>query len=1080
DLSVVKTDDADPILAGQILTYTIAVANAGPSDAANVTLTDAVPATLLTPQFSTTGGATWSAWTGSLGLGTLASGASNDVLIRGTVDPSFVGTITNIANVTSTTSDPVSGNNEDSEDTSVDTLADLSIGKMDSPDPVTAGETLTYTITIVNTGPSDAVNVVLDDTVPTRVLAPEYSTDAGASWSAWPNTLSFATIPTGRSVQVLIRGAVDPTFSGTISNLASVAADTPDPNLTDNSTTENTTVSALADLSVGKSDSPDPVVAGTTLTYTISVSNTGPSDAPNTVITDAIPVQVQNPEYSIDGLGGPWQAWTGSLALGTIAVGENRQTFIRGIVDPTFTGIVYNTVVVRADPPDANPGNESSTVDTTVITRADLAVNKSIDDALPNEGDTVTYTITVTNNGPSNATNVALEDVIPTGLSYDSAIASQGTYDSGTEIWTVGDLASAGGTATLTLSMTVDAGTAGQTINNTASVFAVDQLDPTPENNTSTVQLRVQSADLSVVKIVDDDTPNEGDSIQFTITLTNNGPDEATNVLISDLLPSGLTFVSAIPSAGTYDDSTGEWTVASIGSGVSITLILTATADIGTAGQTLTNTATAVSADQADPDPSNDSASAPVTVRQNPEIAVSKSPETQQAVTGDVATFTIVVENTGDVPLSNVVITDANAPGCNRTFATLAVGASETYTCTVVVPSDFTNTITATADDPNGDPIAPAQDTADVDAINPSIGLVKTSNYDSGTGVISYTHTVTNTGDVTLYDISVAEQAGSFTGTGTLPVPAYSSGGADIDGDADAIDLAAGASATFTANYTVTQADIDAGGITNQALATGTDPFGGPITDLSDESSPADGDDDPTSTPIAQNPLIGLVKTSSYDSGTGVISYTYTVTNTGDVTLYDISVAEQAGSFTGTGTLPTPAYDSGGADLDSQGDAADLAVGDSLTFTATYTITQADIDAGGVTNQALASGADPADNPVTDLSDESSPADGDDDPTSTPIAQNPLIGLVKTSSYDANSSTITYTYTVTNTGDVTLYDISVAEQAGSFTGTGTLPTPSHVSGGADIDGDNDDIDLAVGASAVFAATYTVTQADIDA
>ncbi|WP_298897594.1 hypothetical protein, partial [uncultured Psychroserpens sp.] len=119
---------------------------------------------------------------------------------------------------------------------------------------------------------------------------------------------------------------------------------------------------------------------------------------------------------------------------------------------------------------------------------------------------------------------------------------------------------------------------------------------------------------------------------------------------------------------------------------------------------------------------------------------------------------------------------------------------------------------------------------------------------------------------------------------------------------------------------------------------------------------------------------------------------------------FDVSVVENAADFTGTGTLPTPVYQSGGADLDLEADLEDLAVGaGTIVYTATYTITQDDIDAGIVTNQATANGDDPAGNVITDDSDDpTDPTDTDnngdgepDDPTDTVIPQNPSISIIK-------------------------------------------------------------------------------------
>ncbi|MTE28330.1 DUF7507 domain-containing protein, partial [Winogradskyella ouciana] len=385
-----------------------------------------------------------------------------------------------------------------------------------------------------------------------------------------------------------------------------------------------------------------------------------------------------------------------------------------------------------------------------------------------------------------------------------------------------------------------------------------------------------------------------------------------------------------------------------------------------------------------------------------------------------------------------------------------------------------------------------------------SIAIEKTSSLDLGVDgiatpgdIITYTYTVTNTGNTTLFDVSVTEDVADFTGTGTLPTPTYVSGGTDEDGEADLEDMVVGSGTiVYTATYAITQADIDAGIVTNQAIADSDDPSGNPVTDDSDDPADPTGTDDPTDTTIPQAASIAIEKTSSLDLGVDgvasvgdIITYTYTVTNTGNTTLFDVSVTEDAADFTGTGTLPTPTYVSGGTDQDGEADLEDMVVGSgTIVYTATYAITQADIDAGIVTNQAIADSDDPSGNPVTDDSDDPADPTGTDDPTDTTIPQAASIAIEKTSSLDLGvdgiatpGDIITYTYTVTNTGNTTLFDVSVTEDAADFTGTGTLPTPTYVSGGTDQDGEADLEDMVVGSGTiVYTATYAITQADIDA
>ena len=142
---------------------------------------------------------------------------------------------------------------------------------------------------------------------------------------------------------------------------------------------------------------------------------------------------------------------------------------------------------------------------------------------------------------------------------------------------------------------------------NTATISSADQFDPDPANNTASATETPQQADLSLIKTVSDATPNVGDTITFTVTLTNIGPDAATSVQVQDLLPAGLTFVSANPSQGSYDTVTGLWDVGTVTTGTPQTLSIMATV---VSPSPLTNTATITDADQFDPNTANNSASA--------------------------------------------------------------------------------------------------------------------------------------------------------------------------------------------------------------------------------------------------------------------------------------------------------------------------------------------------------------------------------------------------------------------------------------------------------------------------------------
>ncbi len=385
---------------------------------------------------------------------------------------------------------------------------------------------------------------------------------------------------------------------------------------------------------------------------------------------------------------------------------------------------------------------------------------------------------------------------------------------------------------------------------------------------------------------------------------------------------------------------------------------------------------------------------------------------------GSTITYSLVVTNTGNTTLTNVTVTDPNATlsGTNP-IASLAPNGTASLTAVhtitqadlnagkvinianVIGTTPTTSTVTDVSDtgtDTAGNPIpnAEAVDGPDPDTNptndptetpltqTPKVLLVKTASV-GGTGavndVITYTFTVTNTGNVTLNTLSLADAKLGLTNLAVTPST-----------------LAPAGIGTATATYTITQADINAGEVKNTATVTGTPPTGPVVTDVSDSGDElvdtnADPDTDPTNdptvVPLSQTPNIGIVKTSTFNGTSGVITYTYVAHNTGNVTLTNVSVTEQSGSFTGTGTLPSPSY----VNSSMSSPAGTLVPGETATYTATYAITQTDILAGSVTNQALASGTPPVGVPVTDLSDESSPLTGNNDPTVTPIPKVSLL-----------------------------------------------------------------------------------------
>jgi uncharacterized repeat protein (TIGR01451 family) len=456
-----------------------------------------------------------------------------------------------------------------------------------------------------------------------------------------------------------------------------------------------------------------------------------------------------------------------------------------------------------------------------------------------------------------------------------------------------------------------------------------------------------------------------------------------------------------------------------------------------------------------------------------------------------VVTYRFVVTNTGNVTVSGASVAETAFSGTGALsaltcapVAPAALAPSASMTCTAtyaltqadVDAGTVTNTAVASGTVPNpADPANPAPVTSPPDTATvtidsaPALALVKSvagvedtngNKLTDAGDVVTYRFVVTNTGNVTVDQVAVAETA--FSGTGALSALSCA--------PVAPVALAPTAAMTCTATYALSQADVDAGRVTNTAVATGTAPNPDDPSDPLTVTSPPS---DAVVTAVAA-PALALVKSvrgvedtngnALTDAG-DVVTYQFVVTNTGNVTVHGVAVAETA--FSGTGTLSA---------LDCTPSApATLVPSASLTCTATYALSQADVDAGSVTNTAVATGTIP--NP----DDPSNPVPVTSPPNSAtqPIAGAPALGLAKTVKgvEDTNGSgttdagdVVTYQFVVTNTGNVTVDGVAVTETA--FSGTGALSaldcSPSAPG------------TLAPTHSMTCTASYALSQADVDA
>jgi uncharacterized repeat protein (TIGR01451 family) len=507
--------------------------------------------------------------------------------------------------------------------------ASISIQKVAAPDPVAAGQDLTYDITASNEGPSDAQNVDVHDPLPAGTTFASLTPPAG--WSCTTPAVgtngtvdcTTATFTPG-SVDFIIVVHTDPSLANgsTISNTATISSTTPDPRTSDNTFTTNTFVESLVDLGVTKT-SASTVIAGSPLTYTIGYSASGPSVASNVTLTDVLPAGTTFTSVAATG----WSCMTPAVGtngtitctLPSLGVGGSGSITITVGFDPSLPAgtMVANTITISGDVVDNNPMNDSATKTVTTTASSDLSVTKNAGVALA--GSTVTYTIGYTNAGPSTATTVSLTDPLPAGTTFSSITAAgwncttPAVGASGTVTCTMASLTP--GSGSITLILNIDPATFG-TLMNTASISNAIS-DPNGANNSATSSTSITTnADLGVTILGAPNPVFPSIPLTYTVTVTKSGPSNATNATLSVALSPLANFASIIPAAGWSCITPAVGATGSIACTQPSLSAASGTFTIGTiTSAALVNngsivTTATVSSSATDPNPANNNASA--------------------------------------------------------------------------------------------------------------------------------------------------------------------------------------------------------------------------------------------------------------------------------------------------------------------------------------------------------------------------------------------------------------------------------------------------------------------------------------
>lgn len=847
---------------------------------------------------------------------------------------------------------------------------------------------------------------------------------------------------------------------------------------------------------------------GDSVNYEITASNTGETPLTDVNVNDDVSALAATGVVDEDSItatinGAPADpdvdltdnelTWTGDLGVGETLTIQFSYTVGSEAAGQTLE----NTVTGEATPPGGGTITPPPSDVTTPVNEPGFELTKTSNPPSGepiNAGTEVTYTVTGSNTGGTPLSDVTITDDLSDALDHAELLTGPTATIDGEEVdgltfvdnvatWT-GDLA-VGENVEMTYTLQVNSDAQGETLTNTATGTATPPGggDPIVPDEPSTNH-SINDPSIELVKTGALNTSGEnvavGDTIDYTFEATNTGNVTLSDVTLSDPLP-GLSALEF-----NWDNATAEGTLAPNES-VTATGTLTLTQDHidnGLVHNTATVNGTPPPVYNPD-DPENPTPQDPVTddstqiteLEPAPSIQLDKSGLIEAAGenprAGDTVNYTLVATNDGNVTLTDVSIADG-LPGMSEleydwsnatTEGALTPGetvtATGSYTLTqqdidsgaLVNIGETLGTPPNVKDpaDPNGpgEPADPVNDedpeTVLVDR-NPAIDLVKQlqagQEFSHAGDTVVYEFTVTNIGTTSLSDISISDD---LLGADAEYTYDWDQSNAETAGTLEPGDFV-----IATAEYTLTQNDVDQGWVENTASVEGTPP---PVFNPEDPENPTPQDpvvDDATHIePVTPEPAMTLEKSGTLGDEAAVggdVTYTFVAENTGNVTLTDVSISD-----------PLPGL--GELEYSWPGEAGVLAPGESVTATASYTLTQADVDAGVIENTATAEGTPPSGPPT-----EAPPAS-----KNIPLPPAPSIELAKTVDLNGQSragDTVTYSFVAENTGNVTLTDVVISDKLPGLSSL-TYDWP----GAAGV--------LAPGESVNATATYTLTQADVD-
>lgn len=631
DLQLNKSSNLIDANYGDIVIWTLKITNNGPNVGTGIRLKDLIPDGLI---ILSCDDENYDKKTGILNIDSLNIGESKIINIKTLVNKT--GTFINEASVSGNEYDWDLKNNNDSAGINVNPSADLAVEILVNDTNPKFNSLVKWTLRVTNNGPDEATGVVVCDLLSKDLI---YLSSTG-NYDVKSGLWNIGTLEMGKSVSIDIVTLVNKT--GKITNDANVSGREYDWNLSNNYDNKSIDVDVCADLAIEKLVNDTAPKFNSLVEWTLRVTNNGPDTATGVVVCDILPEGL----ISID------KSFNGTWNVGKLLNNQTKELTIICLVNKT--GKLVNIADIAGNEYDRNLTNNIVNKSIEVASSADLFVKKYVNNTAPDFGEIIKWSVVVSNNGPDIATNVRVNDLLDDGLIFVKSSSTKGSYDAKSGIWTIDSLAPE---TDETLNIYCKVNKIGKILN-FVSVNST-QYDWNESNNHDNESVdTVKIADLSVIKLINNSNPNYNDLIKWTIIVSNNGPNMATGVIVNDLLPKSVEYISSYLSKGFYNPVNGIWDVGNLNAGEKLQLNIVSkivkTGDI-------TNVVN-VKGNEKDSNLTNNHFEKSVHVKPAADLSIEKSVSKQEVNINDLIEYVIEIINNGPDSAENIEVSELLNP----------------------------------------------------------------------------------------------------------------------------------------------------------------------------------------------------------------------------------------------------------------------------------------------------------------------------------------------------------------------------------------------------------------------------------